>query len=90
MDGMKLEEEVEEEEELEEEVTPLAVRCEVIEFLIKKYGPPTTREVIRLLNNPDAWIKEVLHELRKRGKVTPVHRRWKLVEPVDKFNPMYL
>jgi hypothetical protein len=81
-----------EEEEDEEIVTPIAVRCEVIAFLIARYGPPTTGELMRLFGcQDDSWIKEALGELRRQGRARPARLgstvRWQLLD--GKLNNMF-
>jgi len=82
----------EEEEEEEEFLTPHAVRCEVIAFLLARYGPATAREISRLLGCDEKWVKHALYELRRQGRARPERlgkqHVWNFID-INKKNIMF-
>jgi len=62
-------EEEEEEEEPEEEYWPLAIRREVIEYILRRYGCLKARDIARIFGCGSGDIQRTLKQLERSGRI---------------------
>jgi predicted ArsR family transcriptional regulator len=59
----------EEEEEGPEEKWPFTIRCEIIEYLLRRYGSLQAKDVARILGCKIELVRQTLRQLERFGRV---------------------